>query len=118
MIIGELKEKSIGDSKILVGTISTLSVSLNIELSPAPKTDNPKAPSYIINAWSNSGVQVRVGAAWTKTMKRGANVGEDFLTMTIDDPGMSRTLNVAAFRNAEAGKWDITFRRRQDKASA
>lgn len=118
MNIGELKEKTVGNTKILVGTISTLSVSLNIELSPTPKTENPNAPNYTIYAWSDSGVRVQVGAAWVKTMKRGPNAGEDFLTMTIDDPSMNRPLNVAAFRNPETNKWDITFRRRQEKASA
>jgi len=117
MNIGELKETTTKAGKILVGVISTLQISLTIELHPAPKTDNTRSPNHFIYAWGENGVRIKVGAAWIKTMKRGPSAGEEFLTLTIDDPSLQRPLNVAAFKNTETGNWDIMFRRRQEKAA-
>jgi uncharacterized protein (DUF736 family) len=117
MNIGHLKENTGTSGKFLVGSISTLILSLAIELHPAPKSQNGKGPAYLIYAWGESGVRVEVGAAWVKTMVRGANAGDEFLTLTLDDPSMKQALNVAAFKNSTTGNWDITFRRRQEKAA-
>jgi uncharacterized protein (DUF736 family) len=117
MKIGELKEMTGNSGKYLVGAISTLSISLTIELKPAPKSESGRGPDYIIYAWSNAGVMVKVGGAWIKSMVRGANAGDEFITLTIDDPSLRQSLNVAAFKNAETDNWDIIFRRRQEKAA-
>jgi uncharacterized protein (DUF736 family) len=60
------------------------------------------------------GNPVRIGAAWEKTIKRGERVGEEFLSLTLDDPSLPNSLNVAAFKsNTDDDVWEITFRRRQ-----
>jgi uncharacterized protein (DUF736 family) len=117
MKIGELQEKTVNGKKVLFGSISTLAFSLPIELKEAPKTENPKAPAFIVFGKSNSGTLVQIGAAWIKVLERGPNAGNEFLTISIDDPNLPRALNVAAFKNADTGLWDISFRRRQDKAA-
>ena len=79
--------------------------------------ENPNSPAYNIYGKSNSDGRVPIGAAWIKTLKRGPNSGEEFLTITIDDPSLPRALNLAAFKNADTGLWDIMFRRRQEHAA-
>jgi uncharacterized protein (DUF736 family) len=66
---------------------------------------------------SRSGKDVEVGSAWRKTIRSGAKVGEEFLTLTIDDPSFPSALNVAAFKNGRPGEWDVGWRRRQDRPS-
>ena|SRR5690242_9105050 len=117
MNIGELKEKSVKNGKILVGQIATLEIDLSIELIPLAKRDNSNAPTYAIYARNISGTSVQIGAAWVRTMKRGANIGEEFLSITIEDPSLRHSLNVAAFKNHETGNWDVVYRRRQEKAA-
>ena len=76
------------------------------------------SPDYSIIAKSRSGKDVEVGSAWRKTIKSGAKAGEEFLTLTIDDPSFPSALNVAAFKNGRPGEWDVGWRRRQDRPSS
>lgn len=115
--IGKIETKQTAKGERLVGYLSTLDVDLSFQLGPAPPSDNPNAPSHTITAWNRSGVEVPVGSAWTKTMTKVGREGERFLTLSFDDPSFSKPLNVAAFLNPDTGHWDITFRRRQDRAS-
>jgi uncharacterized protein (DUF736 family) len=117
MKIGEMHEKVVSGKKRLNGFINTLAFSMAFEMHEAPKTQNPNSPSFIIFGKSNSGTLVQIGGAWIKHIKKGENTGEEFLTMTIDDPSLQRALNVAAFKNPETGLWDIMFRRRQESAA-
>jgi uncharacterized protein (DUF736 family) len=116
MNIDELKEIEGKSGKTLSGSIATLQITLLIELQPAPPSDNPKVPAYNVLARSENGIWIKVGAAWIKTITRGTNSGEEFLTLTIDDPSLRRPLNVAAFKNLVTGHWDIMYRRRQEAA--
>lgn len=101
--------------EILEGYVATLLHSFRFRLIRITKSDNPSAPSYRIVTWSNAGTEVEVGAAWTKTIKRGDHSGEDFLTLTIDDPSFPRPLNVAAFKT-DNGDYEVTYRRREERA--
>jgi uncharacterized protein (DUF736 family) len=117
MKIGELQERTTSIGKIRVGAISTMAFSIAIELIPAPKSENPNAPAFIIFGKSDHGARVPIGAAWIKQLKRGPNSGAEFLTITIDDPSLPRPLHVAAFKNVETGIWEIMFRRRQAQSA-
>jgi uncharacterized protein (DUF736 family) len=55
---------------------------------------------------------VQIGSAWCKTAKHGPRAGERFLTLSIDFPGLSAALNIAAFRDVASGDWIVTWRRR------
>ena len=117
MKIGELQEKITNSGKILVGVINSLAFSASIEFHPAPKSENTNSPAFIIYAKSNNGGRVQIGAAWIKHLKKGPNSGEEFLTITIDDPSLPRALHLAAFQNPETNNWEIMFRRRQEQSS-
>jgi uncharacterized protein (DUF736 family) len=115
--IGRIQCRQTRNGDILEGHVATLLHSFRFHLIRAPKSDNPNAPSYRIVTWSNAGIEVVIGAAWIKTIKRGDRAGEEFLTLTFDDPSFSRSLNVAAFKNGENDDYEITYRRRQERAT-
>lgn len=115
--IGKIQRRQTRTGDALEGHISTLQYSFRFQLVPAAKSGNPSAPKYQIVTTNNSGATVVIGAAWVKTIKRGNKEGEEFLTLTIDDPSFPKSLNVAAFQNSDAGDWDITYRRRQESAA-
>lgn len=118
MKVGELQEKNMNGTKSLFGNISTMTFSMALEFYEGPKSEkNANSPFYTISGKNNSGGRVQIGAAWIKHLKRGPNSGEEFLTITIDDPSLPRALNLAAFKNADTGIWEIMFRRRQDPVS-
>jgi uncharacterized protein (DUF736 family) len=58
---------------------------------------------------------VRIGSVWKKTIKAQRRAGEEFLSLTVDEPSFPAPLNVAAFMTERPGIWDITWRRRQDR---
>jgi uncharacterized protein (DUF736 family) len=115
-VIGHLRSRSTNAGEILEGDLSTLLHTLRIRLEYLPKTDKPTAPAYRVVAWNNAGIEVVVGRAWLKTMNKTGREGEEFITITLDDPSFPKPLNVAAFKNSDTGNWDIAFRRRQDRA--
>jgi hypothetical protein len=59
-----------------------------------------------------------IGSAWLKTAKHGPRAGQRFLTLSIDYPGSSGPLNVAAFPDGDIGEWIIVWRRRGVQAAA
>ena len=117
-IIGHLKAISEDGLSELVGEIRTLDVELNIKLVANDERFGDNSPSYWIFSRGKSGREIRVGSAWKKTIQSGENLGDDFLSLTIDDPGFSHPLNVAAFKSDGQWTWSIVWRRRQDRPNA
>lgn len=113
--IGKLKTIREGRGEYLIGNIRTLEISLNLKLYPIAEIASADSPSYRVFASGKNGEEIEIGAAWKKTMKNPGKLGEEFLSVTIDDPSFPRALNVAAFKEPDGETWLITFRRRQFK---
>lgn len=113
--IGHLKSITPDGMGEFIGHILSIDFDLDIHLTPNESSNHPQAPSHNIFARSASGKEFPVGAAWTKSIKTADRYGEQFLSLTLDDPSFPRALNVAAFKNANGETWDISWRRRQDK---
>ena len=116
-IIGHIRRKPGKSEDVLEGDISTLLHNFRFRLIRMLKSDNPSAPGYRAVTWNDNGIEIDIGAAWIKHIKRGEHEGDEFLTLTFDDPSFPNRLNVAAFKNDQTGDWDIMFRRRQDRAA-
>ena len=115
--IGQVRRKTTKHGEVLEGHVSTLLHNFTFQLERLPKSENPNAPTYRAVTWNSAGVQVVIGAAWLKTMKKAGREGEEFLSLTFDDPSFEKPLNLAAFKSANGEWWDITYRRRQDRAA-
>lgn len=115
--IGRLKRLFSDSGETLVGTVSTLQLTLAITLYPTGEPADSRRPSYEIRAKNAEGREVPVGAAWLKTITTPEKFGEEFLSITIDDPSLPQPLNVAAFKDGDGDTWAITFRRRQSKSA-
>jgi uncharacterized protein (DUF736 family) len=89
MIIGNFTYDANADT--YEGGIRTLSFSTKVELRPVEKSGD-KEPDYRIVAETIEGI-VEVGAAW----KRKSEKGQDFLSVSIDDPALSGAINAALF---------------------
>lgn len=111
--IGELEEVQNNGEKEYWGNIRTLTHNLKIRL-VANKDfgGGAGAPDYLVMCKSVNGTDTQIGSGWLKTPNAPSNIRE-FLSMTLDDPSFLQPLNVAAFPK-EKGKWDISWRRRQN----
>ena len=89
MIIGNFFRDAEADT--YVGGIMSLTFCTKVELRPVEKSGD-KEPDYRIVAESIEG-SVEVGAAWKRRSER----GQDFLSVSIDDPAFSGPLNAAMF---------------------
>jgi len=112
-VIGRLHVKSEKTGTCFEGHFSVVNCTICLALVPAEQSANPNAPNFLILARNPVGHLDRIGAAWVKTMKRGDRAGEKFLSITLGDPSLPKSLNVAAFKNLATDAWDIGFRRRQ-----
>jgi uncharacterized protein (DUF736 family) len=112
-MVGRLKRLESGAGETLSGTVSTLQLTLTVTFYPTGEPADSRRPTYEIRAKNAEGREVPVGAAWLKTMTKAEKVGEEFLSITIDDPSLPQPLNFAAFKDPEGDTWTITFRRRQ-----
>ncbi len=101
--IGEFKKNANG---FYMGSIVTLAVSMTLALREV-HNPNPNAPRYEIHAKSTSGAWFKVGALWEKV---GGETGEAFLTGSIDDPSMDKTLYIACFMQRD-GNYAIAWSR-------
>jgi len=115
--IGTLKQYGPGDFwSDLRGTIRTLGLKADIRIAavsnPSP---NPDAPTHSVFVRDPDGDMMELGSAWKKSITRGMNAGEDFLSVTIDDPSFPHPLNFAIFRNGEEA--NATWRRRQEQST-
>lgn len=115
--IGKLKLVRDGQGLYLAGYVRTLEINLQIKCYPITDATSEKSPAYRIFAIGRDGAEVELGAAWKKTMTNPDKFGEEFLSLTIDDPSLPQSLNVAAFKEPDGETWLITFRRRQAKSA-
>jgi len=100
------------------GVISTLELSLTIELRPHPRRGtSEKTPTHIILGKSPDGRTVEIGAAWLRDVKWGSHAGKKFLSLSIDQPSFSKPLNLAAYPPEVGDEWDVVFRRRTGNAA-
>jgi len=116
--VGVLNPLSNDEMGEYVGRIQTLDLDLFIRFVPQSRSAHPTAPTHDVLAKTKSGTWVGVGAAWLRTMQRGDRKGEAFFSITLDDPGLPHSLNVAAFRRTEGNGFAVTWRRRQAEAPA
>ena len=116
-VIGKIHRKQTKQGEVLEGYLNTLKHSFRFRLMPLPKTQSSNSPTFRIATWNDAGIETDIGLAWVKEMKKSGREGEEFLTLTFDDPSFSKSLNVAAFKNPDTGDFDITFRRRQERAA-
>jgi uncharacterized protein (DUF736 family) len=104
MNIGNCKKN---ESGILMGRITTLSISVFVALQPVNST-NEKAPAFDVMALaSDKRSWVKIGALWAFTS---TSTGEEFLSGRIDDPSMDRPMEVQFFRQND-GSYNVAWRR-------
>ncbi|MBO6796953.1 DUF736 family protein [Maricaulis sp.] len=115
--IGTLKQTGPGDFwSDLRGEIRTLSFKGEIRIAIIVGTPiSPGAPTHRVFMRDAEGDHMELGSAWTKTLNRGPNAGETFLSVTLDDPSFSHPLNFAVFKDGETA--NATWRRRQEQAA-
>jgi uncharacterized protein (DUF736 family) len=90
MIIGNFNRDAKADT--YAGDITTLTFHRNnVQLRPVDKSSE-KEPDYRVVAQTALGT-VEFGAAWKRTSEK----GQDFLSVSIDDPALSGALNAALF---------------------
>ncbi|WP_411820227.1 DUF736 domain-containing protein [Hyphococcus formosus] len=114
--IGKLKLTKDQNGEFLTGYIQTLEINLQIRLYPIKEQASANSPSHRIFAIGKDNAEIEIGAAWTKTMSNPDRFGEEFLSISIDDPSLPQALNVAAFKEENSETYAITFRRRMAKA--
>ena len=110
--IGKLMPSEPKSLSHLTGSIETLDASLSVRLDGDEALCDARQPSHRIYARNRSGNDIQIGSAWLKTAKHGPRAGDRFLTLSIDYPGLSAALNVAAFADRDTGEWTIVWRRR------
>ena len=114
--IGKLKKSNDADGEFLIGSIQTLEIDLAIRLYATGEPADSRSPSYRVFAQRKNGSEVEIGAAWLKTMTSPEKFGEEFLSISIEDPSLPK-LNVAAFKDADGSTYTISFRSRQAKSA-
>ncbi len=104
MIIGNFNYDKSTDT--YHGTVSTLLIDrLEIQLRPT-RRGSEREPDYrVVRDASNDG-GVELGAAWT----RKSDKGKSYLSVVLDDPSLSQTLNAALFPEAD-GKATLVWNR-------
>jgi uncharacterized protein (DUF736 family) len=108
MIIGNFKYDAGGDS--YAGDITTLSFHRsNVQLKPVEKASD-KEPDYRIVAETAFGT-VEFGAAWKRTSEK----GQEFLSVSIDDPALSGSLNAALFASESGESAALVWNRPKSK---
>jgi uncharacterized protein (DUF736 family) len=115
--IGTIEEVLNNDEKELWGYIRTLTFDLNFQMARNPDRNGMNSPDYLISTKSLQGHLVPIGVAWLKKPKRYGSDQSDFLSITFDDPSFIEPLNVAAFIQDDGKNWNVTWRRRQERAS-
>ena len=111
MIIGKFTYDAESDSYL--GEVTTLTFSRsNVHVSPVDRPSE-KGPHYRIEAETHYGV-VEFGAAWKRTSEK----GQEFLSVSIDDPSLSGALNAALFLNEEGREASLVWNRPKMKAKA
>ena len=116
--IGRLKPFTPGSLAQFRGELHTLEHRLVIHLQGDESLSDSRHPSHRIYARNKAGVDIEVGSGWLKTVKNGPRAGEQFLSLSIDYPGLPGPMNVAAFCDQGTGEWRIFWRRRGVQTAA
>ena len=111
MIIGNFNHDAKADT--YTGDITTLTFHRdNVQLRPVTKSSE-KEPDYRVMAQTALGT-VEFGAAW----KRKSEKGQNFLSVSIDDPALSGALNAALFPGENGDTAALVWNRPKRKAKA
>jgi uncharacterized protein (DUF736 family) len=109
MIIGNFKHDAKADT--YAGDVTTLTFQRSdVQLRPVEKSSD-KEPDYRIVAQTGAGT-VEFGAAWKRTSER----GQDFLSVSIDDPSLAGPLNAALFPGEKGKSAQLVWNRPKRKA--
>jgi uncharacterized protein (DUF736 family) len=116
--VGKLKRTENNGYVNISGTIRTLQMGLQISLeSVSFDTSSESAPTHKVKA--KAGDQyIEVGAAWMRQLTNGEHAGQDFYSITIDDPSLPAPLTVAAFPTGAPGEFEIVWRRKRGGGNA
>ena len=115
LVIGRLHTIEEKGYRQLRGELQTLELEMQFWLDSNSASSSEAAPAYTIYAKSRTGRAVQVGSAWKKTIKAQRRAGEEFLSLTFDDPSFAAPLHVAAFQTERPGEYEVTWRRRQER---
>ena len=96
-----------------IGKIDTLAFSNTIGLRRFT-SPNPKAPTFEVMALTAAKSWVKIGALFEQSIR---SSGESFFQGRIDDPSMSRPMDIALFAKEEGG-YDIAWTRRRARQDA
>lgn len=95
------------------GNVTTLTFQRSkVQLRPVEKSGD-REPDYRIVAETEFGT-VEFGAAWKRTSEN----GRDFLSVSIDDPALSGSLNAALFNSGDGEKAVLVWNRPKAKPEA
>ena len=113
MIIGNFTYDA--EANTYAGNVTTLTFHReNVQLRPVEKSGE-KEPDYRVVAQTPLGT-VEFGAAWKRKSER----GQDFLSVSIDDPALAGALNAALFHGENGETAVLAWNRRKpgkDEAS-
>jgi uncharacterized protein (DUF736 family) len=111
MIIGNFDYDSNEDT--FQGNLMTLIVQYyGICFRPVEKSGD-KEPDYRVIATTEQG-PVEFGAAWKRTSER----GQEFLSVSLDDPSFSTAINAALFPDEDGKTAKLVWNRAKPKATA
>lgn len=109
MIIGNFSYDAKADT--FAGDITTLTFHRsNVQLHPNAKSSD-KGPDYRVVAETEFGT-VECGAAWHRTSES----GKEFVSVSIDDPTLSGSLNAALFLDEDGVSAALVWNRQKPKA--
>jgi uncharacterized protein (DUF736 family) len=111
MIIGNFKYDAKADT--YAGDVTTLTFQRNnVELRPVKKSSD-KEPDYRVVAQTSFGT-VEFGAAWQRKSER----GQEFLSVSIDDPALPGAMNAALFTDEDGKTAALVWNRPKRKTKA
>jgi uncharacterized protein (DUF736 family) len=106
MIIGNFTYDAQSDT--YTGNVTTLTLHRNsVQLRPVDKFGD-REPDYRVVGETAVGI-VEFGAAW----KRKSEKGQDFLSVSIDDPGLAAALNAALFPDEDGETAVLAWNRKK-----
>jgi uncharacterized protein (DUF736 family) len=111
MIIGNFTYDP--DHDTYAGAITTLTLERNDVVFRPIEKGGDKEPDYRI-FHEHNGATVEFGAAW----KRNSERGRAFLSVVLDDPALSSSLNVALFPSEQDERATLVWQRQAKKAPA
>jgi uncharacterized protein (DUF736 family) len=111
MIIGNFSYKQAEDT--YTGEIKTLTLLRGMVQFRPTEAKNGKGPDYRVVVHGETS-QVELGAAW----KRQSQNGREFLSVSLDDPGLARPFNAALMPSDDGKSAILIWSRPAKKAKA